>query len=375
MPTSSREHNAQRQRSPLPIRQSEGHAPRLPAPAEAAIVQGVSRNSRPRESLLGTPGGAPSLDDPLNELRLGDVLALLAVSRTGSLSGAARERQVTPSQISRAVARIERQLQLQLLSRCSQGVSITDSGERVLPQLDEMVARLCALRRNERRPAEELTIAGPSYLCSAFLPCLASCLPGLRVRGIEMAQPHLRAAAPDGVFDVALTLGRSRLPEAWLSVDVGEVRLGLFANPELAARLGAPPVSPERIASQPFINPAYHVDGRLVLADDGCPLHYSARIPGHEVQTFSLGLELALGTEQFVFGPALAARRYVERGSLVEVPVQGWDVHEVLAAAYHRDRVKARQKRAMLAALSARRAELHGPPHPWSPVMSQASSG
>ena len=310
----------------------------------------------------------PRLDDPLSDLRLGDVLALLAVRRHGSLSSAARERQVTPSQISRAVARLEKQLHLKLLSRRAQGVQFTDAGDRVLPQLEELVARLRYLRRNEQRPAEELTIAGPSFLCSAFLPCLADCFPGLRIRGMEIAPALLRTVAPDDVFDVALTVGRERLPDSWHNTRVGDMRKGLFAIPKLAARLGTSPISPESLAEIPFINPVYNVDGRLVPTDDRCPLHYGVRVPGHEVQTFSLGLELAMNTGQLVFGPVLAARRYLERGQLVEVHVRGWDVRETLYLAQHGDRVKASQKRAMLTALTNRLRELSEPPRRWAPV-------
>ena len=306
--------------------------------------------------------------ETLSDLRLGDVLDLLAVRRWGSLSGAARERQVTPSQISRAVARLERQLQVQILSRSTQGVVFTDSGERIWPVLEDVVARLRHLRRNEPRPTEELTIAGPSCLCSVFLACLADCVPGLRIRGIEMAAAHLRATAPDGLFDVALTLGRESLPAAWHHSRIGALRKGLFANPALAQRLGAQPVAVSRLASVPFINQVHNAQGRLLPLDDGCPLPSSQRVPGHEVQTFSLGLELAISTPQLVYGPVIAARRYIERGFLVEIAVQGWDESETLYVAHHIDRVKARHQRAMQAALCARLREGNAPMRHWAPV-------
>lgn len=306
--------------------------------------------------------------ETLSDLRLGDVLDLLAVRRWGSLSGAARERQVTPSQISRAVARLERQLHVQILSRSTQGVVFTDSGERIWPVLEDVVARLRHLRRNEPRPTEELTIAGPSCLCSVFLACLADCVPGLRIRGIEMAAAHLRASAPDGLFDVALTLGRESLPAAWHHSRIGALRKGLFANPGLAQRLGAQPVAVSRLASVPFINQVHNAQGRLLPLDDGCPLPSSQRVPGHEVQTFSLGLELAISTPQLVYGPVIAARRYIERGFLVEIAVQGWDESETLYVAHHIDRVKARHQRAMQAALCARLREGNAPMRHWAPV-------
>lgn len=306
--------------------------------------------------------------DTLSDLRLGDVLDLLAVRRWGSLSAAARERRVTPSQISRAVTRLERQLQVQILSRSTQGVVFTESGERIWPVLEDVVARVRQLRRNEPRPSEELTIAGPSCLCSVFLACLADCVPGLRIRGIEMSAAHLRASAPDGLFDVALTLGRESLPAAWHHSRVGEIRKGLFANPTLAKRLGAQPVAVSSLSSFPFINQVHNAQGRLLPLHDGCPLTGSKRVPGHEVQTFSLGLELAISTPQLVYGPVIAARRYVERGFLVEIAVQGWDERETLYVAHHIDRVKARHQRAMLASLVVRLRECNSPTRHWAPV-------
>ena len=314
----------------------------------------------------------PVLDDPLNDLRVGDILALLAVRRCSSLSGAARERRVTPSQISKAMARLELQLHIQLLSRSGRGISFTAAGEQVLPQLAEVVTRLCHLRRSQQQPAQVLTIAGPSFLCAAFLPCLADCLRGLRVRGIEMAPAFLRTAAPDAQFDVALMLGRDRMPATWHYARIGEVRQALFAMPKLAARLGPTPVSPGALASIPFIQPVYDADGRMVPSEDGCPLHHTMRLPGHEVQTFALGLELAVNTEQLVFGPALAARRFVERGLLVEVPVRGWQVRTTMYVAHHGDRVKAGQQRSMVTALTARLRELNGPIEPWAQVSTAA---
>ena len=308
------------------------------------------------------------LPDTLSNLRLGDVLDLLAVRRWGSLSGAARERQVTPSQISRAVARLERQLQVQILSRSTQGVVFTESGERIWPVLEDVVERVRQLRRNEPRPSEELTIAGPSCLCSVFLACLADCVPGLRIRGIEMAAAHLRAAAPDGLFDVALTLGRENLPAAWHHSRIGELRKGLFANPTLAQRLGTQPVTVSRLSAVPFVNQVHNAQGRLLPLDDGCPLPSSQRMPGHEVQTFSLGLELAISTPQLVYGPVIAARRYIERGFLAEIAVQGWDERATLYVVHHIDRVQARHQRAMLASLSARLRECNAPLRHWAPV-------
>ena len=75
---------------------------------------------------------------------------------------------------------------------------------------------------------------------------------------------------------------------------------------------------------------------------DGCPLAPNERKTGHEAQTISLALELAAETGQLIFGPALAAKPFVEHKRLVEVPVQGWQVSFDLILAVDVDRVTQR---------------------------------
>ena len=50
------------------------------------------------------------MSDALADLRFGDVLTFLTVHRCGAITGAARALKVTPSQVSKAVHRLERQL-------------------------------------------------------------------------------------------------------------------------------------------------------------------------------------------------------------------------------------------------------------------------
>jgi DNA-binding transcriptional LysR family regulator len=298
------------------------------------------------------------LDEP-SDLRLADLTTFLAVQRCGSVTGAARELRVTPSQVSKSVARLEAQLNMRLLARSSRGVTTSDAGLRILPHLEEVVARLRELGRPERQPAPQLTVAGASYVIQLFLPVIATRAPQLRLRGIELPPPLIRAWSADNFFDLAITLGQARLPDAWVNTPVGEIRKGLFASPATAARLGPPPVPVERLRELPFIGPIYNVNGHFVPADDDCPLRYGERKLGHEVQTIAVALELAARTPQLVFGPWIAGRSHVERGALVEVKVKGWNVKEELYVSCNSDRVLAPVHKAVVESL---RAALAGPP-------------
>ena len=299
------------------------------------------------------------MSDELSDLRFGDLLTFLTVHRCGAITGAARALKVTPSQVSKAVHRLERQLGATLLSRSTRGVIVSDAGRRLIPQLEEVAARLQQMRPDEKA-REELALAAPSYLNAVFLPRIAAELAGVVVRGLELPPALVRAYAVENFFDVALVVGSEKLPGAWVNTSLGQVRKALFAAPEVARKLGGGPVDPKRLAELPFVTPIYNVNGQFVPADDGCPLGHSHRRVGHQSQTLVVGLDLARSTGQLIFGPAIAAHAHVARGELVEVRVRGWDVREPLTLAVNGERVRARTQKALTALLSRTVAELDG---------------
>jgi DNA-binding transcriptional LysR family regulator len=107
-----------------------------------------------------------------SELRLGDLFTFLAVRRSGSITAAARELRVTPSQVSKAITRLEGILSMQLLSRSPRGVALSEAGRRMVPHMEMAVASLKALEQGEPSHRPELTVAAPSYLIHTFLPVI-----------------------------------------------------------------------------------------------------------------------------------------------------------------------------------------------------------
>jgi DNA-binding transcriptional LysR family regulator len=290
-------------------------------------------------------------NEHLSDLRLADVMTFLTVLRAGSITGAARELKVTPSQVSKAIARLENQFQATLLSRGARGVGISEDGVRIASELSEVVARLAKIGAHDKE-LPQVTIAAASFMVSRFVPAIATALPGFRFRAVDMAPALVRSHASEGFFDLVLTLGPARLPSLWSETRVGEVRKALFASPVVAARLSADgPVTEQKLRSVPFISPLYSVDRSFVPVDDDCPLPRAQRLLGHEVQTIAVALDLAVGTEQVVFGPAMCADEHVRKGLLVEIPVTGWDVREVLYVSCNVDRVLAHAQKAIIEAV------------------------
>jgi DNA-binding transcriptional LysR family regulator len=282
------------------------------------------------------------------------LLTLLAVQRTGSISGAARELRVTPSQVSKAIARLERHFAVRLLARGARGVSPTAAGRQILPRVANAVAELRASEgtRPGQQPAVELTVAGPSYMVAHVLPAIVDALQGSRVRGLELAPAHLRAYVAENVFDVALAPGGvDHRPAAWTSDVAGACRSALFARPSFAKKLGPLPLAPDRARQLPFVGPAKAGGERFVATSDDCPVPWEKRWIAHEVQTIGAALEFVSRSDLVTFGPVIAAWRFLETGALVEVPVAGWDVRDQLHVLCNGDRVLSRVRHAVVRAV------------------------
>ncbi len=290
----------------------------------------------------------------LPELRLADLVTLLAVQRTGSISGAARELRVTPSQVSKAIVRLERHFGVRLLCRGARGVSPTAAGRQILPRVAKAVAELSAtalVRHQGVTPALELTLAGPSYLVSVVLPAVVAALPGARVRALELVPAHLRAYVAENVFDAAIVPGGiDSLPGAWTGDIAGSCRSGLFARPAFAKRLGPLPLTLDRVRALPFVGPVRVGGERLVVIGDDCPLPWERRFIAHEAQTIGAALEFVSSTDHVVFGPVLAACRFLRSGLLVELPVVGWDVRDQVQVVCNGDRVLSRVRHVVVRA-------------------------
>ena len=63
---------------------------------------------------------------------------LLAVTRTGSVAGAARQRHITSSAVSQQIRRLETHFGIKFLERAGRGVRLSAAGEAALPVVREL---------------------------------------------------------------------------------------------------------------------------------------------------------------------------------------------------------------------------------------------
>ncbi len=122
---------------------------------------------------------------------LGDLHALLAVTRAGGFREAARATGSGASSLSEAVRRLEARLGVRLLNRSTRSVVPTEAGARLLerlgPALDEVEAALDVVNGFRDRPAGTLRLNVPVSAVRLVLPAIV---------------PGFLAAYPDITLDV-----------------------------------------------------------------------------------------------------------------------------------------------------------------------------
>jgi DNA-binding transcriptional LysR family regulator len=205
-------------------------------------------------------------------LTLDDFALFARVAELLNLSAVARERDVPPSQVSRALARIERACGARLVHRSTHGLSLTDEGEHVALHGARLLeaAELLNADLDERRgdPSGLVRIATSPAMASLLLPGLGPLLdrhPRLRLE--VAADDRLVDMARDGV-DIAIRTG-APAADGLVARPIGVHGRGLFASPAYLARHGTPAHPDDLPAHRLIANSAapvlnrwrYHVDG------------------------------------------------------------------------------------------------------------------
>jgi DNA-binding transcriptional LysR family regulator len=243
---------------------------------------------------------------------LGGIGVLAAVVETGNFVKAAGMLGLTPSGVSRAVARLEARVGVRLFDRTPRAVSLTDEGRRFHAQVAPLLAELEVATAQVAGSAEAVR----GRLRVNVDPWFARLILAPRLPGFLAAHPQLslelvvRDVLGDLVaegFDVAVRFGEPE-PSGLIARKLIETRIFTCAAPAYLARYGTPrhPRDLERHECILFRDPAtgrpfsweFHrageivkvdVTGRLLMNDLAAKL--AACAAGHGVaQTFEFGL-------------------------------------------------------------------------------------
>ncbi len=175
--------------------------------------------------------------------RAGDMAVFVAVAEAGSLSGAARRLGLTPSAVSRVVARIEARLGVQLLVRTTRTLRLTAEGEtygraarRILADLDETETALSDRGCPRGRVRVSAATAHGRLVIVPLLGAFVSRHPGIVVE-IDLSDEI--ADVLGGRADIGIRFGP--LADSPLTARrLGETGRTVVAAPAYLARAGTP---------------------------------------------------------------------------------------------------------------------------------------
>jgi DNA-binding transcriptional LysR family regulator len=210
------------------------------------------------------------------KLQLDDVALFVRVAALGSLSAAARERNVAVSQVTRALARLESTSGVRLMHRSTHGLSLTDEGDAFLAQgrrlLDIEAELESELTGKLGQPSGWVRLSVSAVLAQAVIA------PGLA--GLYRRHPNLRLdiCADDRMvdmaregFDVAVRTGTPN-SDTVVARRIGELTRGLYAAPSYLAEFGMPRSADDLMrhrlianSANPALNEWSHRSGRAQL--------------------------------------------------------------------------------------------------------------
>ena len=138
--------------------------------------------------------------------------SFLAVAEARSFSGAARATHSTQSALSRQIARLEKELGVQLFERYGRHVECTPTGQLLLPMVEGVVAgtdRVISLAREQAGTATRKVRFGavPNVLANLLAPILVNFLaesPDMSVDLVGMEDALIEEAVLNGELDCAV---------------------------------------------------------------------------------------------------------------------------------------------------------------------------
>lgn len=212
---------------------------------------------------------------------MGDVEAFVAIVDSGTMSAAAVRLGTTPSVLSRAVARLESRLGVQLLRRTTRQLSVTEAGNLYLEHARNAFELMTEAERAIQGAGGELAgtirVSAPTTYGHYRLPQRLQAFLALHPRvTVELSIANRNVDLVSEGYDMAIRLGA--LPDSGLVARPLEAaRLCLVAAPGYLARAGTPAdvAALRQHACLPFVMPS---TGRLapwLLLDQGRELDWA----------------------------------------------------------------------------------------------------
>lgn len=176
--------------------------------------------------------------------RFGEMQIFLAVAQGGSFARAARALRLTPSAVSRSVARLEARLGVQLVSRTTRALALTAEGAAYRERIAGVVAEIDEIERDFGQA--DLSPQGPLRI-NASVPfgtqCLIPVLPRFLARypkvSVDLALSDALVDPIADRADIAIRIGPIR-DTSLKARKLGRSAMALVASPDYLRERGTP---------------------------------------------------------------------------------------------------------------------------------------
>jgi DNA-binding transcriptional LysR family regulator len=203
-----------------------------------------------------------------------DYRYFLAIQRTGTLAGAARELKVDHTTVGRRLTALERALGAKLFTRSPEGFRLTDAGARIVPAAERIEREAQALEHElagtDQRPAGTVRLTCSEAFAGFLLPRLGE----LRVRypdiDVQLLTTNAVVDLVRGEADLAIRIAPTTQDQLVMR-KLADGGWTLFASAEYVTKRGAP-ASAENLAGHDVVAFAEHmsnVPGALWLTAHG----------------------------------------------------------------------------------------------------------
>jgi DNA-binding transcriptional LysR family regulator len=197
-----------------------------------------------------------------------DLKHFLAFARTGSMLAAAKALRVNQSTVARRLTELEKRLGQRLVERHLGGYRLTNIGQQLRPDAEQIEAAVAAFERRlaacQKEPTGTLRLTCPTTVAhrlarTPLLDAFRAQHPGLKIE-IVMSDQYLDLAK--GESDVAIRAGQSP-DENLVGRKIGESRWAVYASRTYVERHGRP----QRLED---------IERHFVVAMDGALINYRA---------------------------------------------------------------------------------------------------
>lgn len=271
-----------------------------------------------------------------NNRGMRDWLIFIRTAETGSVTGAARQLDLTPAAVSKALNRVENYLDTPLFTRTSRGMLLTEAGQITLLRAREITISFCTLLEEIRNPDSKIKgmvrLTAPAIVCEylanqwAFDYTLAH--PEVKVFLDSRERHDLRRDSPE-LDDLVLRSGCIE-SEALVHRSLSPVRLMLCASPSYLKK-HAPITHPRDLGKQTLF--ALHqngLSGPLMLSRGGESFLVETRADSclssnNLLSMFNLVLQgkgISLAT------PGWLAAGHIARGELIPI-LPEWNIPDL----------------------------------------------